>query len=260
VYIFVSDLAMGGYTGMSNREEKHTLISKHLILVLALILALIITEVLIFTLIKGAEVKDIMALTFGTFGTWIGAGAAYFFGRENMREATNSLLRMSGRTPTEILASTTLREMNPRAIPGTFNMDDKVEKLTDWFKKNIEGYFVLVVDKDGKYQNTLNEEAVYRFINNESETQSDKTYNEIKKAINDKNIQDIIEFIKSQKTKELQTLIEYAIPLNEETKATVANEKLEKENKKVAIVVDAQNRATGYITTSDIRRLLTKES
>jgi CBS domain-containing protein len=246
---------------VSNGEDKHTLISKHLILVLALLLALLITEGLIFGMLKddNTNLKDVMALTFGTFGTWIGAGAAYFFGRENMRTATDSLLRMSGRTPSEILAATTLRDMKPRAIPGTFSIDNGADKLIEWFNKNVESYFAVIVDNDGKYQNTLNEEAAYRFINYEAETQSGKTYSEIKETFKEKRVQDIIEFIKSQKTKEIQYLIEYAIPLSEETKASVANEKLEKSDKRLAIVMDAQNRVTGYITTSDIRRLLTKE-
>ncbi len=243
----------------ANGEDKHPFMSKHLILVLALLATLLITLIPIFVVLKGTDLKDTLALAFGTFGAWIGAGAAYFFGRENMRTATDSLIRMSGHTPTEILAKTTLREMNPRQIPDKFHLDDKVKKLSEWFKKNVENYFVLIVDKDEKYQNTLNEEALYRFINNETETNANKKYSEIRDAFNDKNIQDVIEYIKSQKKKELQTLVEYGIPLNEDTKASAANEILENQNKKLAIVVDAQNQPTGFITTSDIRRLLTRE-
>ena len=244
---------------VSDGEDKHPFMSKHLILVLALLATLLITLIPIFVVLSGTDLKDTLALTFGTFGAWIGAGAAYFFGRENLREATNSLLKMSKRTPEEILQATTLREMKPRDIPERFHLDDKVKKLADWFKKNVENYFVLIVDKDEKYQSTINEEALYRFINHESETNADKPYDEIRNAFNDKNIQDIITFIKSQKKKELQTLIEYAIPLNEDIKASAANDMLENQDKKLAIVVDAENKPTGFITTSDIRRLLTKQ-
>ena len=38
--------------------------------------------------------KSILAVIVTAFGAWVGAGAAYFFGRENLREASASLLAM----------------------------------------------------------------------------------------------------------------------------------------------------------------------
>src|SRR5437016_4482567 len=42
--------------------------------------------------------KDILSILLTAFGAWIGAGAAYFFGRESLREAASSLLKAQGIT------------------------------------------------------------------------------------------------------------------------------------------------------------------
>jgi hypothetical protein len=38
--------------------------------------------------------KDVLSIILTAFGAWVGAGAAYFFGRESLRDA-NTLLRMT---------------------------------------------------------------------------------------------------------------------------------------------------------------------
>jgi hypothetical protein len=38
--------------------------------------------------------KNILTVIITAFGAWVGAGAAYYFGRENLREASQSLLPM----------------------------------------------------------------------------------------------------------------------------------------------------------------------
>lgn len=41
--------------------------------------------------------KDLLAIILTAFGAWIGAGAAYFFGRENLREAVAGMKAAQGR-------------------------------------------------------------------------------------------------------------------------------------------------------------------
>jgi hypothetical protein len=238
---------------------KDRLFSKHLILVLALLFALLVTEFMIFKFIdnataEGITQKDIFALTFGAFGTWIGAGAAYFFGRENMRTATESLLKMQGRSPEEILAATTLHEMGPKAIDQTFKASDTIESVMNWLKKSTKNFFMVLVDDDGRYQRVVNEEAVDRFVYDEMENNPTKKFEEIQKGFKTKTVQAIVDRFKAQEG--LQDLVDYAIPLNEDIKASTANTKLDSAGKYIAIVVDAQNNPTGSITTADIRRLL----
>jgi hypothetical protein len=70
--------------------------SPEFVLVAILVGALLLVIGMIFAFTRGttAEVvasrKDLLAIILGAFGAWIGAGAAYFFGRENLRTATES--------------------------------------------------------------------------------------------------------------------------------------------------------------------------
>ena len=238
---------------VSNGEDKHTLISKHLILVLALLLALIITEALIFWLEGPNSQKDILALTFGTFGTWIGAGAAYFFGRENMREATTSILKLQGLSPTEILASTRLVDMNPRPVPQTFKPEDSVEDVLAWFEKDEKRFFAVVIDKDGKFQCAIHEESLYRFINGQMKT-SEQKYDDV---ITAKTINDVITEFKDKK--ETESLIQAAVKIKENNTALLASELMDMEKKFVAVLVDDQGKPAGFISTGDIRRQFTRQ-
>lgn len=240
---------------MPNGEDKHPFMSKHLILVLALLFALLATEGLIFWMLKDntTNLKDIMALTFGTFGTWIGAGAAYFFGRENMRTATDSLLRMRERTPTEILANTTLRDMNPRPVLAKFKETDEISGLITWLKENKKRFFTVVVDNEGKFKYALNEEAIYLFALDKLEQDKPLKRGEIYT----KKVYEVIEhFKKAEAKKDIKSLIQAAISMSEGSSVLSASEKMEQERVHVTIVVDAQDRPTGYITTEDIRRLM----
>ena len=43
--------------------------------------------------------KDVLSIIITAFGAWVGAGAAYFFGRENLRVAMDGLLAMRDESP-----------------------------------------------------------------------------------------------------------------------------------------------------------------
>ncbi len=49
--------------------------------------------------------KNLLAVLVTTFGAWVGAGAAFYFGRENLKDATKSLLEAQGVTGKERLAA-----------------------------------------------------------------------------------------------------------------------------------------------------------
>jgi glycopeptide antibiotics resistance protein len=57
--------------------------------------------------------KDVLAIIITAFGAWVGAGAAYFFGRENLRVAADSLLAMRGLSGKELLRRTSIKQIPP---------------------------------------------------------------------------------------------------------------------------------------------------
>jgi hypothetical protein len=231
------------------KREEHPLLSRHFLLLIAFLAALLVTEAMVFTLFDGSERKDVLGMAFGLFGAWIGAGAAYFFGRENMRTATESMLKMRGRSPTEILAGTRLSDMKPKALPETFKINDSVSEILAWLEKKEKRFFAVVVDENEKFEYAVDEEALYRFVNQQMKeggadyaSAGARPVGEVVKAFKD--------------DKDLRSLIKAAAAMDQDATAFAANEKMEDEKVFVTIVLNNEKQPTGYITSGDIRKLM----
>lgn len=249
------------------------LMSAEFILVVVLVVALLLTMLMIFVFASGSDTaaiqtsrKDLLAIILGAFGAWIGAGAAYFFGRENLRAATDSMLRMRGTSPQERLTQTTLRDLKPRPLPRTFKETDSIGTVLDWFEEDVQRFFAVAVSDQGRVVAAVDEEAVYRFLKAQmapAAGAASKSYADVR----DLQLKDVIAHIKSEaarleadnkhdEAKSLQALIDAAVTLEEGQTAFVANETMERARKFVTIVVDGKKAPIGYITTADIRRIL----
>jgi hypothetical protein len=67
--------------------------------------------------------KEIIAIILTAFGAWIGAGSAYFFGRENMKEATKNFISM--------------QELSTRGMLKTVYVKDVPPDTLDWSVKSL---------------------------------------------------------------------------------------------------------------------------
>ncbi len=235
--------------------EKDRIFSKHLLLVIILVAALLITEGLVFGLLRDStDFSDILALTFGTFGAWIGAGAAYFFGRENLKSATESMLKIT-RTSKDILSGITIKEMNPRKIQ-TFKLSDKLADVLDWLKKDIWQFILAVTDEKDKFRYAIGEEAVYRYVMKEFKANVSETAGQVDQKIGEQTLKNLLEYYQSQDDEKLRGLTEYAAEISENITAAEASEKIEKSKKLCGVILNAERKPTGYITTNDIRRFM----
>ena len=234
--------------------------SNEFLLVVFLLLALLITEFLIFAFAdKITEPGDVMALTFGAFGAWVGAGAAYFFGRENLRVATDSMLKMRARSPEEILSQTKLVDMKPKPLPTKFKEEvATVGDIVKWLKEDLDRFFAVVVDEKERFKCALDEEAVYLFIHDKleahSEKEPDKPFDH--DAVCGEKVSEVIKHYKSEEKKEAKRLIEAAVKLSDDSSALIASDMMERDRKFVTVVVDSKDHPIGYITTADIRQLI----
>jgi hypothetical protein len=239
--------------------------SVEFVLVFTLVVALLIVILMIFLFIKGGDAtavqterKDFLAILLGAFGAWIGAGAAYFFGRENLNAATESMLRMRGLSPEERLAQTTLKDMKPKAIPKTFVAKDKVGDVLTWFDEDEARYFAVMLDDQKRVDKVVGEDALHRFLRDKIDPKSPKVmkYDDVVKS----NLGDVIKHIE-EKAKEpnrdaILTLINTGVVADEGQTASFANQTMAKEKKYVTIVVDAKRAPLGYVSATDIRRFL----
>ncbi|MFA5309273.1 MAG: CBS domain-containing protein [Dehalococcoidales bacterium] len=241
---------------MSNGDDKHPFMSKHLILVLALLLALLVTECLIFWLIGTNDQKDLLALTFGTFGTWIGAGAAYFFGRENMKTATESMLKIN-RSTKDILSNVSIKELNPRGI-NKLTLSDTISKALEWVNQKVQEYILVIIDDNGKFCAAVSDEAIYQYILKKKDLISDKsiTVADFYKGIEEDTMKDLIDFYESSKNKDLVHLTKFAVELTEDMTAAAATQKIEQGHTYLGVILDSERKPTGYISTNDLRKYL----
>jgi hypothetical protein len=101
--------------------------------------------------------KWALSVLLGAFGAWIGAGAAYFFGRENLAESSRSTERaleiqqqtLRGFPKLERIGDLNLTAMNKEFM---FKPTSKKKEVTEKLElPNNKGYWwVPVLDKDGQ--------------------------------------------------------------------------------------------------------------
>jgi hypothetical protein len=91
----------------------------------------------------------------GTFGAWIGAGAAYFFGQENLAQSsapTQAALNIQQQTMRGVPRLELIRELALTAMNKEFmfNPNNSKKDVTDKLTNYTDYWWVPVLDKDGK--------------------------------------------------------------------------------------------------------------
>lgn len=84
--------------------------------------------------------KGILTIIITAFGAWVGAGAAYFFGRENLREAANSLLKIHY-SPAERLKQMTVQNLPRTKIDWAVKTDTSVKEVLKRINEGLIGLF-----------------------------------------------------------------------------------------------------------------------
>jgi CBS domain containing-hemolysin-like protein len=164
---------------------------------LTLLLLLLIVIPLIAPLI-GKELTEIIEYCkwivpalLGAFGAWIGAGAAYFFGKENMmlnNESTQKALETQQKMSkmSALIKDINLTPFNPHFL---FNLNSLLNDVLSKLDENVDYWFVPILDtRKEKIIDIIHTEALWRY---KVENPKNKTEEELRKV----NISDIIDFI-----------------------------------------------------------------
>lgn len=144
--------------------------------------------------------SSLLSILLTAFGAWIGAGAAYFFGRENVREAYEGIKALQQPSPLERLRSILVREVPPRPILWSAKRGDKISAIMDKLKKETAYWFIPILKDDGKIDTVIEEEAVWRYLEDQM-VEEEKTHPNAK-------LSDITEKIKSADLGQLLSYIE----------------------------------------------------
>jgi len=209
--------------------------------------------------------KDILAIVLTVFGAWVGAGAAYFFGRENLQTATQGILAMRQETPQQILARTKVTETEMKPVRWTVTEETTVEEVQSVLNEHPERWFIPVVQKDPSRPilTVLNEEAIWRFLvhisstaQNSTSIPEDKTTAQSHPVVQEKSkVKDLIQFVKEDPNLKKRLIDIYVTATLESTIAEMNNAMTEK-GANLTIILGKNKEPLYFITSGDIRRFI----
>jgi len=202
-----------------------------------------------------AHRKDVLSIIITAFGAWVGAGAAYFFGRENLQVAANSLLAMRDLSPTDRLRRTTIKQIPPTPLYWTVKRSTKLSEVKNELVQKPERWFIPVVKDDGTLETVLNEEAVWRYLDEKRPPEDASA--EVKKAFADATVGDLLKHIDA--TEALKRFEKIHAVVAMETNVAAATELMDSRHVFLAIVA-SEGKPTHFFTTSEVRKLLLQES
>jgi len=205
--------------------------------------------------------KDILSLIITAFGAWVGAGAAYFFGRENLRVASEGLLAMRQISPRERLSQTSIKQIPPTTIDWTVDKDTLVADVRKKLEDEPSRWFIPIIKKDdGSLDTVVNEEAVWRFLlapEGQEPVTVASSPPTARPAPPTKKISDLLTYIDSKPDLRRFRDIHIAVPM--ETTVGAANDLMESKRVFLAIVV-SEGKPTHFFTTSEVRKVLLQGS
>lgn len=191
--------------------------------------------------------RNILTVIITAFGAWVGAGAAYFFGQENLKVASESLLDMREQTPKEILEQVKILDILPKPLTWIVKSDDQIESVMDKLRKEPKLWFIPIQMEDDKYT-IIHEEAIWRFLDCTQVKNKELKYAEIKK----KSIKAVLDYIDSNE--DLKFLKDIYVSTSLEKSAAETYNQMLAQNKTLAIIIALESDLpTHYITSSDIK-------
>jgi hypothetical protein len=198
--------------------------------------------------------KDFLAILLTAFGAWVGAGAAYFFGRENLRVAANSLLRMQRQTSgADRLRTTTINQVPPIPLSWIAQKTDTLGKAYDWLKEDTKRWFIPIVDENGALIFVLKGEALYHYYIDMIEAEQTSPPSPFT-PVRDILLSQVIEDINTNDRYSLYRHVYVTVNMN--MSVETANELMDRQGIFLAIIVDEHRKPTHYITTTEVRKLL----
>jgi hypothetical protein len=194
--------------------------------------------------------KNMLSIILAAFGAWVGAGLAYFFGKDNLRVAMEGILSMRDQSPQERLRKTPIRQVPPKPIDWTVKVGEPLATVVQKLKSEPERWFIPILKEDGKLETLIHEQAVWRFIDQQCEAGT--PYVDALK----KNMSDVLTYVKATSGLEKDLNIYVVVGMDQSTGE--AYDLMQSRKVYIAIVLDEKGMPKQYIDTADVRNLLLK--
>lgn len=225
------------------------------IIMLGVLTLLLVGTMIVFPLVAAGKVggpecnkeiidysKWVMTALLAAFGAWIGAGAAYFFGKANLRESSRSteaaLKIVRGFRGLEYIKDINLTAMNTNFL---FTLKDKYDDVIAKLKIQVGYWFVPVIDDEKGDSNGALKDVIHASV-----------FWSKGAELTGKSIKDIINYMgEDENLKKLHGEDFYSkVNLNDKIIDVY------KAMKAVGIVVDDKGRPTHCFTRTDLSSLL----
>ena len=171
---------------------------------------------------------DLLTIIITAFGAWVGAGAAYFFGRENLKQATEGMLGII-ESPAIKLQSTKIEAIYPFKIDKIFKEKDLVNDVYQWLKITPKAWFIPILDINGRLKTVIHEEAVYRY----------KLKDEVPKFTGNETLADVLAFIATDPEIDKETRA-FWVTVRMDDSLGMAENVMTHGNARLAIIVDGK--------------------
>jgi len=202
--------------------------------------------------------KHSMSLILTAFGAWIAAGAAYFFGRESQKGQQVGMLKSQQATPKSRLHGVHLSIFHLWELSWRVSENTEVKKVIDTLTEKPRYWFVPVLSSKGELITVLYHKAFYNFLDHHYDGKNDvwkMPYDQILK----RTVKDVIDFVNDEEAVPAYRrvkLIDIYVSIKMDMTVGEASEKMNQQDKRLAVVFDDSNKPTHFIDTNDIRRFL----
>jgi hypothetical protein len=237
-----------------NSQQQHSM-EFWLVVIMLGVLTLLVVAVLyrpITVATTGTEFKEVLqyrtnvlSVIITAFGAWVGAGAAYFFGRENIRVAADSLLAMRDLSPKERLRRTSIKQIPPTPLDWMVKKTTPVNEVRDKLQNDPARWFIPILRDDGSLETVINEEAVWRFLLANPGQAANTTP--------PPTVEGILAFLDTHE--ELGRFRQIHVSVAIGTTVGAANDLMDSKHVFLAIV-ETDGKPTHFFTTSEVRKLL----
>ena len=113
--------------------------------------------------------SNLLSVILTAFGAWIGAGAAYFFGRENVREAYEGIRSLQQPSLVERMQDVKIKEIPPRVLEWTVGLNATLGSIVETLKNKPDFWFIPILEPDEKIKTVIEEEAIWRYYQDQVE-------------------------------------------------------------------------------------------
>lgn len=243
----------------SNIHLEYYLVIWMLVALLVLVIAVMVVPVGLLTGgIKNLAAKDILGFrsnilttVLTAFGAWIGAGAAYFFGTKNLKQATDAIEKAQS-TGRDRLAKLKISSMSPEKVAWSAAPDWKLSEVIKRLNAEPCDWWFPLVDDKGRFDTVVHEECVFRFVEHKLETEPGVSYQDMasKTAVSD-----FAAWIRKQS--DLKTILwGIHVEASLEDTAQAVNDAMVAKKVHMAIILDAERKPAFSISEGSIKKAL----